>query len=289
MASLTVLKMNAGNLNPGLVKYADLHTHTHFSDGTFSPQEVIALAKKEGLSCISITDHDSIDAYLSFPFPEEDIELIPGLELTADLNNIEVHILGYLVDYQELWFQEKLKEIRQGRVSRLEEMCAKLSGLGMPISADEVLGFAGNAAVGRLHLARMMVKKGLVVSAQEAFNRFIGDGKSAYVSRFRLKPEEAIALIRKAGGVPVLAHPYSLANQELIPGLVRAGLMGLEAIYPEHTNSQVKRYKKLADEYGLLVTGGSDCHGQAKPEVKMGMIKLPYEYVEKIKEAAKNT
>ena len=160
--------------------------------------------------------------------------------------------------------------------------------LGMPISAEEVLEFTGNAAVGRLHLARMMVKKGFVASAQEAFNRFIGDGRSAYVSRFRLKPGEAIALIRKAGGVPVLAHPYSLANQELIPGFVQDGLMGLEAVYPEHTNSQVKRYKELAQKYGLLVTGGSDCHGQAKPEVKMGMIKLPYEYVEKIKEA-KNT
>ncbi|MEK6567497.1 MAG: PHP domain-containing protein [Candidatus Omnitrophota bacterium] len=273
-------------MRQGLMKYADLHTHTYFSDGTFSPQEVIALAKKEGLSCISITDHDSIDAYLSFPFQEEDVELIPGIELTADLNNIEVHILGYLVDYQELWFQEKLREIRRERVSRLEEMCAKLSALGMPISANEVLEFTGNAAVGRLHLARMMVKKGFVSSAQEAFNRFIGDGRSAYVSRFRLKPGEAIALIRKAGGVPVLAHPYSLANQELIPGFVQDGLMGLEAVYPEHTNSQVKRYKELAQKYGLLVTGGSDCHGQAKPEVKMGMIKLPYEYVESLKEAA---
>ena len=268
------------------MKYADLHTHTYFSDGTFSPQEVIALAKKEGLSCISITDHDSIDAYLSFPFQKEDVELIPGIELTADLNNIEVHILGYLVDYQELWFQEKLREIRQERVSRLEEMCAKLSALGMPIRADEVLEFTGNAAVGRLHLARMMVKKGFVSSAQEAFNRFIGDGRPAYVSRFRLKPGEAIALIRKAGGVAVLAHPYSLANQELIPGFVQDGLMGLEAVYPEHTNSQVKRYKELAQKYGLLVTGGSDCHGQAKPEVKMGMVKLPYEYVESLKEAA---
>src|SRR3989338_13947 len=144
-------------MRQGLMKYADLHTHTYFSDGTFSPQEVIALAKKEGLSCISITDHDSVDAYLSFPFPEEDVELISGIELTADLNNIEVHILGYLVDYQELWFQEKLKEIRQGRVSRLGGVCAKLNGLGVAPNADEVLGFAGNAAVGRLHLARMMV------------------------------------------------------------------------------------------------------------------------------------
>lgn len=268
------------------MKYADLHTHTHFSDGTFSPQEVLALAKKEGLSCISITDHDSVDAYLSFPFQDEDIELISGIELTADLNNIEVHILGYLVNYRELWFQDKLKEIRSERVGRLEEMCAKLSALGMPISASEVLEFTGNAAVGRLHLARVMVKKGLVSSTQEAFNRFIGDGKSAYVSRFRLKPAEAIALIRKAGGVAVLAHPYSLMNQELIPGFVSDGLMGLEAIYPEHTNSQVKRYKKLANEYGLLITGGSDCHGLAKPEVKMGMVKLPYEYVESLKEAA---
>lgn len=266
------------------MEYADLHIHTYFSDGTFSPAQIITLAKKSGLHCISITDHDSIDAYLSLA-PGEEIEIIPGIELTADINNIEVHILGYFIDYQQSWFREKLKVICQVRIQRMKEMCKKLSSLGLPLKADEVLEFAGNHSVGRLHLARLMLQKGFVSSLQEAFNKFIGEGCPAYISKFRLSPAEAIELILKAKGLAVLAHPYSLSNQNLIPEFVKAGLRGIEAIYPEHSPKQIEHYSELAKKYGLLVTGGSDCHGQAKPEVKMGMIKLPYQLVEKLKNA----
>ena len=266
------------------MKYADLHIHTHFSDGTFSPARIIALARQEGLSCISITDHDSVEAYLSNP-SDKDIEVIPGIELSAEINNVEVHILGYFIDYQDAGFQKELKAICDCRTKRMAEMCRKLSGLGMPLSLKEILDFTGNAVVGRLHLARLMVKKGFVSNTQEAFNKYIGDSGPAYVSKFRFTPQEVIELILKVKGVPVLAHPYSLPDQGLIPGFVKAGLMGLEAIYPEHSRKQTDYYKQLAEKYGLLITGGSDCHGQAKPEVKIGLTKIPYELVEKLKKA----
>jgi len=265
-------------------KYADLHIHTNYSDGTFTPQQILTLAQKVGLSCISITDHDSVSA-LPFFASTREIEVLPGIELTAQINDTEVHVLGYLIDYEEGWFQEKLEEIREIRIQRMRQMCKKLTQLGMPIEAEEVLDFAEHNCVGRLHLARLMVKKGFVATTREAFNLYIGDHGPAYVSRFKLTPYEAIELILKLRGIPVLAHPYTLGNQDLIPQFVKAGLKGLEVIYPEHTSNQTKHYNELAREYNLLVTGGSDCHGEAKPEVKMGTLKIPYALVEKLKEA----
>ena len=264
--------------------YADLHIHTNFSDGTFNPLEVILLARKAGIGCISITDHDTVKAYLS-AYPSFGIELISGIELSADVDNSEVHILGYCVETQERRFQDKLAELCENRIRRMDQMCRKLSGLGIPVNVDEVIAFAGNGCVGRLHLARLLAKKGFVSSPQKAFDKYIADGGPAYISKIGLNPQEAIKLVLEAKGIPVLAHPYSLANQNLIPELVQAGLMGLEVLYPEHTPSRIEHYQKLAGEYGLLITGGSDCHGQAKPQIKIGTVKVPYDLIEKLKDA----
>lgn len=262
--------------------YADLHLHTNLSDGTLSPAKLAALARRRGIGCISITDHDSVAAFLS-DIPQEGIEIIPGIELTADSNNSEVHILGYFIDYRAKWFREKLKDICSSRIARMKEMCKKLTRMGMMLDYKEVLDLAGHSCVGRLHLARLMVKKGYTPNTKEAFDKYIGDRKPAYVSKFRLNPQEAIALILKAQGIPVLAHPYSLLQQDLIPELAKSGLMGLEALYPEHSPSQVKHYQKLAEELGLLVTGGSDYHGEAKPQRRVGAVKIPYDLVRKLK------
>ena len=268
------------------MKYADLHIHTCYSDGTFTPAHIIALAKKAGLSCISITDHDSVDAYQNNHLPaEEDIEIIPGVEFTSNYNNIEVHILGYYIDYSGAWFQERLKAICSDRIKRMEQMCQKLNRLGMSLNIEEVLKFAGHSCVGRLHLAQVMARKGFVAHPQKAFDKYIADNGPAYVSNFRLKPQEVIDVILKAKGVPVLAHPYSLPSKELIPELAKAGLMGIEGIYSEHSPSQVAHYKKLAQEHDLLITGGSDFHGDAKPEVKIGIAKIPYTLIETLKNA----
>ena len=173
------------------------------------------------------------------------------------------------------WFQEKLADIRQARIERMSLMCAKLTDLGMAISVDEVLKFAGHSCVGRLHLARLMAKKGLPPMPRRPLT-VISETTARYMSKFRLKPAEAIELVIKAKGVAVLAHPYSLPNQDLIPEFIQAGLRGIEAVYPEHTSAQIERYKRLAYKYGICISGGSDCHGQAKPEVRIGMVKLPY-------------
>lgn len=266
------------------MKYADLHLHTYFSDGTLSPAQIIALAKKSELRCISITDHDSVAAYLS-TLPQVDIEIIPGIELTADFNNTEVHILGYFIDYAQPWFQEKLSHICQIRMSRMQEMCQKLTDLGMPIGVDEIMKFAGHNCVGRLHLARMLARKGFVSNPQEAFNKYIGDKGPAYVSKFKLIPQEVIALILKARGVPVLAHPYSLPAQDMIFDFIKDGLMGLEVLYPEHTPAQIASYIKIAKDNNLVITGGSDYHGEAKPGVKIGMIDVGSDLIDALKKA----
>lgn len=264
--------------------YADLHIHTNFSDGTFDPAEVVTLAKKAGIGCISITDHDTVNSHLS-SYASSGIEIIPGIELSAAVANTEVHILGYCIETHERWFQDKLAELCQNRIRRMDQMCRKLSGLGIPVGLDEVLAFAGNGCVGRLHLARLLAKKGFVSSPQKAFDKYIADTGPAYISKIGLNPQEAIKLVLEVKGIPVLAHPYCLANQNLIPELVKAGLMGLEVLYPEHTSAHIEHYQKLAGEYGLLITGGSDCHGQAKPQIKIGRVKVPYNLIEKLKDA----
>lgn len=271
------------------MKYADLHLHTNFSDGTFSPEQLILRAKKAGLSCISVVDHDTVSGIaLSIEAGlKEDIEVIPGIELTADYEGTEIHFLGYFIDHKNKKLIDQLAILKENRIQRIYKMAEKLNALGIGLSAESVFEISGFGSVGRLHVARAMVKQGLVATTNEAFNRFIGDKGPAYISGFKLTPKEAIALIKQAGGVPVLAHPYSLRNDELIKEFAKLGLIGLEVHYSEHSQAMVNFYLDLAKEYNLLVTGGSDCHGNAKPEVKIGSIKIPYELVEKLKEAVK--
>jgi hypothetical protein len=269
------------------MKFADLHLHTIFSDGTYKPEELPNKAAKSGLSCVAIVDHDTV---AGLPRALEaarlnNIEVLPGIELSAEYDGLEIHILGYLIDYRNNDLLEKLDFLRNNRVERIYKMVEKLKGLGITLKAEDVFALSENGTPGRLHIARALLKAGQVKSTAQAFQKYIGDKCPAYFCGFKLTPAEAIALIRKAGGVPVLAHPYTLSKDELIAQFVKDGLMGLEVYYPEHTQSMVNFYLKLSREYGLLVTGGSDCHGEAKPEVKIGSIKIPYDLVEKMKEA----
>ena len=269
------------------MRFADLHLHTYFSDGTFSPQELINEAAKAGLSAIAVCDHDIVEGVdpAIEAAEKEGIEVLSGVELTAEEAGSEIHILGYLFDHKSQELKTRLQELRERRVERVYKIVDKLNGLGLPLSADKVFEIAKNGSVGRLHIARAMLASGLVSSIYEAFQKYIGDKGPAYVLGFRFTPKEAIKLIKCNGGIPVIAHPYSLDNDELIPEFVGLGLMGIEVYYPEHSQSMINFYLDLAKKYNLLVTGGSDCHGKAKPEVKIGSIKLPYEFVEKLKSA----
>lgn len=269
------------------MKFADLHLHTIFSDGTYSPSELIAKSKKAGLSAIAVVDHDTTAAIepVLEAAQEEKIEVISGIELSAEYEEQEIHILGYLIDYKNKELLEKLESLRKIRIERIHTIIDKLNQLGLKLEAQSVFDISGSGTVGRLHVAKALVKSGLVNSVFQAFQKYIGDKCPGYVLGFRLSPKEAIKLIRDSGGIPILAHPYTLHNDELIPKFIDFGLMGLEAYYPEHSQAMVNFYLGIVKKYNLLATGGSDCHGNAKPEAKIGSIKIPYELVEKLKEA----
>ena len=265
-------------------QFADLHIHSTFSDGLFSPQEILEKAKEVGLSCISVTDHDCVDAipylveYASF----YSIEIVSGVELTTELDNIEVHILGYLIEYHDKKFLERLRELCRAREERMCKMVEKLKNFGIKIDYQEVIDTKGEGSVGRLHLASILLKHGYVKSIPEAFQKYIGNHAPCYVGRFKLLPAEGIEMIKEVKGIPVLAHPYKINNDELIEYLISEGIEGIEVYHPDHLSSVIEHYLSLAKENSLLVTGGSDCHGiEGKRE--LGSIKISYAWVEEMK------
>lgn len=286
--------MNSAPLNIGLndpknvrVKFADLHLHTMFSDGTYTPAQVVQSAKKKGLAAIAIVDHDTVSGIKPTieAARELDLEVIPGIELSVEYQNLEIHILGYLIDYENKALITKLDFLKINRIDRIYKIVGKLNELNVLLKPETVFELAGQGTPGRLHVARALVKEKLVASVFEVFYKYIGDNCPANVLGFKFTPEEAIKLVKDTGGIPVLAHPYLIKDDTLIPAFVAAGLRGLEVYYPEHTQSMVNYYLELAKKYNLLVTGGSDCHGNAKPQVKIGAVKIPYELVEKLKAA----
>ena len=270
------------------MKYADLHVHTFYSDSTFSPEEVVSCAKDKGLSAIAICDHDSIDGIE--PCQKigalVDLEIIPGIELTAEKADAEIHLLGYLLDWKVEWFQNRLKEIQSSRIDRMYKMVEKLNGANIKVDPKDVFKLAGKGTVGRLHLAQAILRSGKAKSFREIFDKYIGFLKPCYVSNIRFSPEEAIGMLLEVGGIPVLAHPDVLGKDEYIPELIKYGLKGIEVYHTDHKNAAVKRYEGLANQYNLLMTGGSDCHGLGKGRVLLGSVRVPYELVDRLKEAS---
>jgi hypothetical protein len=271
------------------MKYADLHVHTSYSDGTLTPAQLVKEALKRRIHALAIVDHDTIGAIAEAKdcAKGEDLEIIPGIEMTAQYENQEVHVLGYFLDYQSPELLKQLELMQSNRVERAYKIIENLGKLGVRLNPDTVFGISGRATVGRMHIARALVKDGLVGSTSAAFREYIGDKSPAYVLGFRLSVAEAISLIHNAGGVAVLAHPYILHNDDLITEFAGYGLDGLEIYYPEHSQSMINFYADLAKRLNLLVTGGSDFHGSAKPDVKLGMVKVPLELVEKLRQAKK--
>jgi 3',5'-nucleoside bisphosphate phosphatase len=238
---------------------------------------------------IAVTDHDTtagIDAALEAARGTF-LEIIPGVELSADVQAGEVHILGYLIDWHEPHFQSMLGKFQEGRYGRAKKMVQKLTALGAPISFERVKGIAGDASLGRPHVARALMEAGHVASVNEAFEKYIGRNGPAYVERFRLTPQDAVELILKAGGVPVLAHPRDVTDW--LEPLVRAGVLGLEVYYLAYDDQTRANLSRLARQYGLLATGGSDFHGMNKMAHMggLGEIHVPPEVVEKLRKKAK--
>lgn len=276
------------------MRFADLHIHSTASDGTWTPREVVRFARDRGFSCIALADHDTVGGVAEAlqAGDELGIEVIPAVELSTLYREAEVHILGYCIDYRSAELQAQLQVFADARRNRGRRMVEKLRDLGFDISWEEVKSIAGEGSVGRPHVARALLAKGYIGSIKEAFTpEFIGKGGRAYVERYKMRPEEAIKVIKDAGGVAVVAHPgiykdMSGLERDDIDYLVQYGLQGMEVWHTEHSEDVSAYYEGMAREMGLLLTGGSDCHGHNKEETLLGKIRLPYRYVEELKKKA---
>jgi 3',5'-nucleoside bisphosphate phosphatase len=268
----------------------DLHSHTTASDGTLSPAELVRAAVKRGVRVLAITDHDSTDglaAARAEAAQHPPLIIVPGLEINCDVPGAEVHVLGYYVDDAAGWFQDFLREQRAERVARVHRIAERLAELGMPIDPADVFALVREGSAGRPHVAQVMVQRGYVKSVREAFDRWLHTNGPANVPRRRLTPEDAVAIIRRAGGVPVFAHPGLAGRDELIPDMIAAGLMGIETYYAEHSATQTAHYKELCRAYGLVATGGSDYHGERSGRTNpLGHPPVPMIVYEELQQAA---
>jgi predicted metal-dependent phosphoesterase TrpH len=245
-----------------MIRKIDLHMHTNYSDGQHSPEELIIKVKEAGIDLISITDHDTINGIAEGIEigKHYGIEVIPGLEISSDIKDREVHILGYFFDPNNIELEEYLKFFRVERIKRASRIAEKLNALGLNIQLEDIMDVAKNSAVGRPHIAKAMVKKGLVSNYFEAFSKYIGNNCPAFERKVHLSPRSAFKIINDAGGLAFIAHPGNLPDAIMIE-LIDAGLDGIEVIHPSHLPHQIKHYRGIVNEYFLLESGGSDFHG----------------------------
>jgi 3',5'-nucleoside bisphosphate phosphatase len=270
------------------VKSADLHLHSRFSDGTYLPDDLPDLGRRFGFSALALTDHDSVEgcAAAAEACRFAGIEFIAGTELTAELNGNEVHFLGYCIDTSNATLLAALAKFQTVRQNRIHEIVARINHLNIPLQADQVFALANCRSPGRPHVGRALVKAGFCVNQDEAFERFLKKHRPAWVPKFKISAIDAIGLIHQAGGLAVLAHPGLNRNDDAIPALAHAGLDGLECYHSKHSQSATERYLSLARQFNLLVTGGSDCHGNSKGKPVVGSVRLPYECVESLRRNA---
>ncbi|MEW6326233.1 MAG: PHP domain-containing protein [Thermodesulfobacteriota bacterium] len=272
----------------------DLHCHTTASDGSLTPAELVRKARESGLKAVAITDHDTVEGVGEALAEGErlNFEVIPGIEISAEIPSGSMHILGYFIDHTSPQLVAVLRKLQDSRETRNQRIMEKLHSLHMEVSYAELLRLAGGGQVGRPHIAELLVQKGFVPSLQAAFDIYLKRGRPAYVEKFRLTPSEAIKLITRAGGIAVLAHPGSLNKSleevEMVVGeLKAAGLQGLEVFYTEHAPEQTRGYQRIANQHHLIPTGGTDYHGDYKPGIKLGRgwgsLRIPYELLADMK------
>jgi len=271
---------------------ADLHIHTTFSDGSYKPEEIIDMAQKKDFKTIAISDHDTLDGinpaleYAS----NKDIEVIPAIEFSTFEGKAEIHILGYFIDHEDDYLRKIVKKIFDSRKIRAQKMVELLNKQNIDITYNEVKNMASDDYIGRPHIAKLMIKKGYINEMKDAFtDQYIGNGGKAYVEKYKLSPVEAIDLILNTGGIPVLAHPVFINHGEAmdkqdIKKLKDTGLLGLEVYHSKHNEKTIEYYKNIAQELDLLITGGSDFHGENSPGVNLGDIRLSNEHIDKLKE-----
>lgn len=276
----------------------DLHTHSNKSDGSLSPAELVSLAARKGLLAIALTDHDTTDGIdeAAEAAAREGIELVPGIEFSTEYEGRDIHIVGLYIDHNSEYFKRRLTNFVNGRIIRNKEMCRRLTEHGMPVAYEELVAEFPGCVITRSHFAGYLFNHGYVKSRKEAFDRYIGDGGPCFVPRKKITPMRAVEIILKAGGFPVLAHPvlYGMGAaklDQLVAQLKEMGLQGIEAIYSTYTASDERDMRRLADKYGLCISGGSDFHGKAKPGLELatgyGKLFIPEEVLDHIKERRK--
>jgi len=265
----------------------DLHIHSTVSDGRLSPAEVVHKSVELGLTIIAITDHDSVDGIVpalaaAKAFPQ--LKVIPNVEISTDVPQGEVHVLGYFIDYTDYELKATLERMRDSRKRRAQGMIAKLGNLGLYIDWQRVQEIAGSGSIGRPHIAQAMLEKGYIASIKEAFTKYISRDGPAYVEREKMTPAEAVELILQAKGLPVLAHPFTINDPEtLVAELKAAGLIGIEAYYNSYTSDEINRLVALAEKHNLIATGGSDYHGlDTATETMIGGVDVPMEAAERL-------
>jgi 3',5'-nucleoside bisphosphate phosphatase len=277
----------AGGAGPASRKgFADLHLHTLFSDGTFTPEELAERGERAGLVAMALTDHDSVEgcARMGLACQALGLEFIAGTELTAEYEGSEVHLLGYFLETEDSRLLAEIKKFQDVRQNRIREMTARLNEAGVPLRAESVFELANCHSPGRPHVGRALVLERLCGSMEEAFEKYLKKGRPAWVPKYKISALQAIALIHEAGGLAVLAHPALNHNDQIIPRLAEQGLDGLECFHTRHTGGIPEHYLKMADRLKLAVTGGSDCHGYSKGKPLIGGVKLAMGYLDKLKE-----
>ena len=269
----------------------DLHLHSTASDGQFSPTEIVRKSAMAGLNVIALADHDTVNGIIPALeavkfFPE--LEVLPCVEISTDISQGEVHILGYFVDYTNDKLQATLGKMRESRQERAQRMIIKLTKLGLSITWERVQEIAGSGSIGRPHIAQAMLERGYITSIKEAFTKYIGWGGPAYAEREKMSSLEAIELVLQAQGLPVFAHPLTIDNPEaIVIELKVAGLVGIEAYYGSYTVEEINRLVNIANRHNLIATGGSDYHGlEARNETMIGGADVPIESVEQLKTLA---
>jgi len=267
-------------------EFCDLHIHSTYSDSDATVESIFQAAKEKRLRAIAITDHDTMDGMEEALrcSREYGIEIIKGLELSTEHEDIEVHILGYFGDHVASDFLAGLVDIKRLRTERLTAMADKLNGIGIKVDNAELFDSIKDNIPTRLHLALYLKAKGYVVSLVEAFKRFLAPGKPGYVSRFRYSVHDAIAAINNAGGIAFLAHPHYLPKKEWIDQFASWGLSGIEVVYPRLSAATIAKAADNACRLGLLKSGGSDAHGSYKDFTSVGGVEVPYEFAQAIKE-----
>ena len=269
--------------------FADLHLHSLFSDGTFTPEEVVGHGARFGHKALALTDHDTVEgcARMAASCAAAGIEFIVGTELTAEHGGNELHVLGYFVDPQNPKLLTEIAKFQRVRQERIRDMVGCINALGVPLKVDDVFALANCRSPGRPHVARALVRGGHCRSLDEAFERFLKKNRPAWVPKAKMSALEAIELIHQAGGLAVMAHPGLNRSDQTIPAIVDAGLDGIECFHTKHPPATAEHYLALARKHNLLVTGGSDCHGLSKGKPLIGTVRLDYQYVEKLFAAKK--